>query len=240
MSFDFDDELLNFANTFLGYGKFNSKYWFIGMEEGGGSTKEEIERRLKAWIKFERPELCDVAKFHNEIGELKLFSEKPALQKTWDKLIRFQLTAEGNSSDKEDARIFQRDSLGRLDSNNTLMELLPLPSPKASTWNYSDYSTLTVLKDRKTYQSFFLDRRILNIKEKIEHYQPKCVFFYGFKKYWKDLTENLRVDLTYNEELDCYLSTINKTQLLFADHPTRTGLPSGYYEKLGAYIREKI
>ena len=40
----FDDELLQaYIDTFYGFGKYEGKYWFIGMEEGGGGTFEEIE-----------------------------------------------------------------------------------------------------------------------------------------------------------------------------------------------------
>jgi hypothetical protein len=43
---DFDKELDQFAHNFLGYGNLESPIWFIGMEEGGGNTKEEIKSRL--------------------------------------------------------------------------------------------------------------------------------------------------------------------------------------------------
>jgi hypothetical protein len=45
-----DDILLEeFINNFYGYGNYHGKYWFIGMEEGGGNSIEEINRRLASW-----------------------------------------------------------------------------------------------------------------------------------------------------------------------------------------------
>ena len=75
MDFDFDDELLNFAKTFLGYGNFKSDLWFVGKEEAGVKNKDDIDKRLKAWIKFGRNEICDIALFHNEIGIPELFAD---------------------------------------------------------------------------------------------------------------------------------------------------------------------
>lgn len=207
------------------------------MEEGGGNSKDEIERRLKAWIKCNRDELCDIAIFHHEIGDDSRFSEKPSLQKTWDKLIRFALVMEGRDSSAETARSFQRDSLGRLNSCNALMELLPLPSPKSTEWNYNSFSKLTVLKDRRTYQTFFLDHRIIKIKEKISHHKPRIVLFYGFKKYKNELIKVFNIDLTHNEELNFYYSRLNDTYLLFTNHPTSTGLPSKYYEQIAELVK---
>lgn len=237
---NFDDELLAFAKTFLGYGNLSSPLWFIGMEEGGGNSKDEIEQRLKAWSKFGRTELCDIANFHNEIGDNSRFSEKSSLQKTWDKLIRFALTLEGKDSSVESARKFQRDSLGRLNSANALLELLPLPSPKSSDWNYSKYSNLVILKDRKTYQNFFLDQRIANIKEKVILYKPKVVIFYGYKKYKNELLKILNIETTQSGELDFLHGRMDGTHLLFTNHPTATGLPSKYYEQIAELVRKSL
>lgn len=41
--------LKTFMSRFYGYGSWSAKYWFIGMEEGGGDSEEEIERRMMTW-----------------------------------------------------------------------------------------------------------------------------------------------------------------------------------------------
>ncbi len=46
----FDDELLSdFINGFWGYGSNNAQFWFVGMEEGGGNTFEELQIRFTEW-----------------------------------------------------------------------------------------------------------------------------------------------------------------------------------------------
>jgi hypothetical protein len=47
MNYTFNDPLLqDFMSSFYGYGNFQGAYWFIGMEEGGGDSFEEVSRRL--------------------------------------------------------------------------------------------------------------------------------------------------------------------------------------------------
>lgn len=131
--------------------------------------------------------------------------------------------------------------MGRLDSNNTLLELLPLPSPKSTDWNYCSFSKLTMLKDRKTYQTFFLDARILKIKDKIKSHKPRVVFFYGFKKYKNELRKFLNVEFSPNKEsLDFYHGHVDDTLLLFTNHPTAPGLPSKYFEQIATIARDGI
>lgn len=44
-----DDDLSQFMKTFYGYGTLSAKFWFIGMEEGGGNSFTEVQARLSAW-----------------------------------------------------------------------------------------------------------------------------------------------------------------------------------------------
>ena len=42
-----NDRLLNdFISSFFGYGNYRGDCWFIGMEEGGGGTLDEVSRRF--------------------------------------------------------------------------------------------------------------------------------------------------------------------------------------------------
>ena len=43
MTQHFDDQVLDeFAHQFYGYGNYDGRYWFIGMEEGGGNSFAEV------------------------------------------------------------------------------------------------------------------------------------------------------------------------------------------------------
>ena len=35
-----------FMNTFLGYGDFTADTWFVGMEQGGGKSLQDIQNRI--------------------------------------------------------------------------------------------------------------------------------------------------------------------------------------------------
>jgi hypothetical protein len=62
-----DDTLLEaFMTGFYGYGTWAAKYWFVGLEEGGGQTCDEIARRIETWKKRKRPEIDDIREFHHE------------------------------------------------------------------------------------------------------------------------------------------------------------------------------
>lgn len=91
-----DEQLLDtFANTFYGYGNEEADYWFVGMEEGGGNSYEEINCRLLTWKQRGQNELELVHTFHQDIGMgmEKFFQNPPKDQHTWSRLIRILLSA---------------------------------------------------------------------------------------------------------------------------------------------------
>ena len=102
-----NDELLEaLINGFYGYGNYQAPYWFVGMEESGGNSIEEIAQRIETWDKRGRKELEDVAEYSREIGINRYFDDHAKLQSTWNKLIRVVLTAEGLTLDTETVREF--------------------------------------------------------------------------------------------------------------------------------------
>lgn len=129
----FDDQLLHtFMHGFYGYGNYQADYWFVGMEEGGGDTVQEINQRLTVWDQRGRREVEDVAEYHLALGIIHPFVEKAKLQPTWAKLIRVLLSIEGLSPTKEEVRRYQQQQWARSNGNVCLLELLPLPSPSTS------------------------------------------------------------------------------------------------------------
>ena len=48
----FNDSLLaDYMGGFWGYGNLSGDYWFVGMEEGGGDSFEEVNQRISQWNK---------------------------------------------------------------------------------------------------------------------------------------------------------------------------------------------
>jgi hypothetical protein len=91
-----NDQLLEaFIRGFYGFGNYQARYWFVGMEEGGGNTQEAISKQLEIWDRWGRKELIDVAEYAREMGITRWYGDTAKLQPTWKHLIRIFLTAEG-------------------------------------------------------------------------------------------------------------------------------------------------
>ena len=230
-----DDNLLaEFAKTFYGYGNYDGHYWFVGMEEGGGNSSEEIAARLSVWNKRGRQELEDVAEFHRKISVGKYFESPPAraeLQPTWNKLIRILLSAEGKLlSDKEDeaqterVREYQRTSLGRTQGESCLIELLPLPSrsTRKKDWKYAKWTTLVQCVYRETYQDYYIPTRTRHIWERINQYKPRVVVFYStsrdYRKWWEQIAGT---SFSFDEASKVHTAHQYGTVFAIVDHPVR-------------------
>ena len=120
----------DFTQTFFGYGNLGAPVWFIGMEEGGGATRDEIEARFRSWAAAGRAPVVDIVEFGREAGledHLQWFEgEKPPLQTTWKQLIRIILSSLEEPGDASTVKAYQRDAFARRDGQECLLELLPV------------------------------------------------------------------------------------------------------------------
>lgn len=185
-----DDELLaNFIQTFYGYGNYSSDIWFIGMEEAGGRTFQDIQDRIDLWERRGRLELEDLAEYHAELGLQKYFRYPVKLQPTWAGLIRVILAMHGIPTSDRQTKAYQSKHLGRSGEDTCLLELLPLPSPNIKKWLFSEYSSSPMLTDRQTYMQEIAPGRIQHIRSRIAEHRPEIVIFYGmaYLPWWKDV-----------------------------------------------------
>ena len=190
-----DELLLRRMDEFFGYGRYESDYWFIGMEEGGGNSIEEVEQRLARWVELGASELIDNYNFHKTLDSFKsrngnvrrasyseYFEGAIKTQPTWRKLIRILLNIENPDRvyGNEDIRHYQAFNWGQLNSNNCLLDIFPLPSPDAEHWEYNEWSEISFLRTRESYKSKLRDKRVATIRNRITRYAPKVVIFYSF------------------------------------------------------------
>lgn len=237
----FDDEVLqSHIRTFWGYGNYTAAYWFVGMEHGGGSSREEIERRLNAWHQRGRKELEDLVDYHHAIGVTHFFGTHPKIQATWGKLARIYLSAKGLEPSAEDVRSYQATSLARSDTDSSLMELLPLPSPKASDWlHYATLSQLPYLRNRESYERHVVPARVRHIRRRIDEYRPKVVVFYGvgFQQRWQQIA---RVPFRPGHPDGVQVGHDGHTLFVITKHPVARGLRSHYFHEVGRMIALRI
>jgi len=233
---NFDDALLqDFMDRFYGYGNYQGSYWLVGMEEGGGNSFEDIERRLETWRKRGRREIEALAEYHVEMGITALFRKRPKIQATWGKLIRVILAAQGQLPTTNQVRAYQRDRLGRLAGDTCLLELLPLPSPSTGHWLYADHSQLPYLASRTKYQEALLSKRISHLQQRIRQHRPKIIlcYSYGYQAYWREIAG---IDFSPAVDGQFYVAHGGSTLFIITKHPATPGLSNSYFHQLGNAI----
>ena len=225
-------ELGAFIKGFFGYGDLNAQIWFIGMEEGGGNTFDEIVKRLSIWTHSGSPKTVALYDFHRKLGLSHYFesSTSPKLQPTWNKLIRYQLSYEGASVTTESVRAFQVNRLGRFQSKTCLLELLPLPSPSINTWVYKDFSNLPEIKSRTEYRNRITPIRIRAIRKLIDAQKPKRVIFYG-KTYQSFWTNFVNETTKWRIKEEAVFTKENDVEYMILPHPTARSVTNAVYEK---------
>lgn len=229
--------LAGFIKCFYGYGNYHGRFWFVGMEEGGGNSIADISRRLGAWNMRGRKELEDIAEYHRAIGVDNRFDDNPKLQPTWNKLIRIVLTANGQSCDTERICDYQKRTLGAIDGDTCLLELLPLPSPNTNAWLYRDNSSLPYLTDRDTYRSYTTCFRVAHLQERLSRFQPTAVVFYGlrYQVYWERIS-GVQAWLKSSEGI--VHASKNQTLFIMAKHPVAR-INNEYFHQIGRLVSAK-
>lgn len=239
-----DDKVLeNFMHRFLGYGSFNSDFWFIGMEEGSSNSFEEINARIIHWENGGQKELEDVAKYHEKLGIDHFFTEPPKNQSTWNKLIRILLAYEGVDPSLKAVKSYQKTSLARGNSNNCLLELFPLPARKSTDWIYSKISKVEWLSSREEYKKHLINYRIKLLREKIHQHAPKLVVLYAnnkeYRSYWEMLT-NKKFQQIEIKNRTAFTTSNDKTLFIITDHPVSFGVTIEYFHAIGQLARDRI
>jgi hypothetical protein len=233
--------LSEYVNGFYGYGDLAGRYWFIGMEEGGGNSADEIRRRLLAWKRLGSTTTLDLAEFHREIGETRWFGSTAKLQRTWATLIRVLFAARGVESGapgNEAVRQFQSSSLARKDSDTALLELFPLPSPSTSHWIYGELTTLRELSSRSTYYESLATKRVTTLRHLIQLHLPNVVVCYGFGhlERWHRLIPT-QMKLSRIGGSSAWFGSAGGTTYAIVPHPVAHGLTTKYWQLVGERLR---
>ena len=135
--------LTDFSDKFLGYGNIKAPVWFIGMEPGSPDDIVLLENFFKVWLDRKKPAVDDVKKSHLQIGKqhyTKFFEDPVKYESTWGGLIKILFASQGKKDfNKEEVKIYQKEKLGRLDSDHCLLELFALPAKNNKSPYYDKY-----------------------------------------------------------------------------------------------------
>lgn len=162
--------------AFRGYGNRNAPFWFVGMEEGGSSNAEDLRIRADRFSRIE-----DLAESHKHF---KSHDMAKLTTSTWRLMssIVGHLKGESNWWDREFAREYQTNHLGRLDGETYLTEILPLPKKGINDWPYGDlFDSPTEYRD----QVLPARRELLRKDHRSASPKPRFVFCYG-KSFWHE------------------------------------------------------
>ena len=173
---------------FEGFGNKYGKYWFLGIEEGGGSLEQ---LRLRARI-------------FNPVEDLhsaeKLGYGMDRYVPTWRTMSRLVMAMERNPDwqDNSKAQEYQTTKLGRVDEETFLTELMPLPCPNIREWPYT-----SICPSRVEYNAMVRPGRIMWLRSAIDSFKPSFVICYG-KGNWpihREIFHGIHFDPELNSQI---------------------------------------
>lgn len=195
-----EESLKYWIEHFYGYGSWNAKFWFIGYEEGGGDTPEEVADKLNYFFNLHSPgnhsTLCDIRELYRQVA-FKLsgpradlftnlfeyrFGSHAVQHGEWKNLIAFVHGYKNQAL--PDLLAYQTNTLALAsEKSEALIRLYPLPAHNHA-WYYSwlDMPHIPYLKSRTAYQEHLYPNRLNRIFSNMREYKPEVVVMYGMNK----------------------------------------------------------
>ncbi len=238
--------LIQFSETFLGYGNIKAPVWFMGMEPGAPDSIELIEKFYDVWVKRGSPAIDDVRESHlqTHLRHYTKFFENPVvLQKTWRGIIRILFAYAGEKEPTiAELKNYQKEEFGRLKngSNHCVLELFALPAYNIKSNSWDKYYRSHLAMSKKEYFDTNIKSRISKFKTLVKNNKPEVVVFYGttYKKYWEEIAEcSIDQIKTFNDKIIFYKST-SRTKYIICYHPVARGVTKKYLAMVGEFAKQ--
>jgi len=173
---------------FEGFGNKAGDYWFLGIEEGGGSLEQ---LRLRARIFDPVEDLHSAEKIGYAMNRY---------VPTWRIMSRLVMAIQGNTDWRDNAKAqeYQTTKLGRTDGKTFLTELMPLPCPNTGVWPYA-----SICPSRAEYNAMVRPGRIMWLRSEIDSFKPSYVICYG-KGNWpihQEIFHDVHFDPEFNSQI---------------------------------------
>lgn len=223
--------------VFYGYGNLSSPHWFIGIEEGGSGTLEDLSKRINIWKNSRETCLC-VNDFHKKIDQEEYFEGKIKHQLVWSMIIKVLKAINDELISPETIKEFQKEHLGRKDSNHAMLELRPLSCKSMNKWEYSKLDC-PILATKKNYLEYIGGKRVDGLRSLLMLHRPRNVFFYS--RSIDNVVQWLEISKAEFQEREGFLfGQKDQTNFFIIDHPNKRGVKTEYFLNVGKFCREII
>jgi hypothetical protein len=172
------DEAVKRIVGFLGYGNVSARVWFIGHEEGlGRASHDEAIINLVARGHFQP--IMDLVRAHHflrENGQSIEIETKKSFTQVWTWMAKLMRARAGEADwrDKEGAKAYVRQRLGRRTGETFLTELSPIPRR-----TQKDNSWMDWFQTRKRDLNPLLEKRQKALRVLFYRHAPSLVVCYG-------------------------------------------------------------
>lgn len=256
-----------YIDNFFGYGNWDSDFWFVGMEEGGGNVLNLVRNKVDAFFNDGESHLALVDNYDfqvNKVGSpwnneaLRFLGPRPnnqpvSLQNYWSKKIKILLGVNNLPINNESIRQYQSNHWGRIHPEqyslkHAVIELMPLPSPGTGLWYYTNWTShftgnhCPPLATRQHYYSLTRTRRVNMFKNKVNELKPKLVVLSGagHDNEYNAIagTHNWRTKIFDN--FSCHFFHNDSTLFVKTMAPNTRGLTNTYWEEVTFEIRNTI
>lgn len=225
-----------FLFGFLGYGALEAPVWFIGPEEAGANTVDDLLSRVAAWDSLHRLPIVDIYEYGSRLGSAEILERGATPQPTWRRLIEIALTLEGKEPNGQAIRDFQCERLGRRDGGILLAELMPLAKPSLSSWPYASLAgEYPFLASLRSYHEAVRPRRVEILSKLIAEHRPERVFFYGVSGGVAEAYEKIAGVELRAIDGDYRAGSNGPTKFVAIKHPNARGKSRDYFLR-AAYV----
>jgi hypothetical protein len=254
-----------YLNNFFGYGNWQSNFWFIGMEEGGGHSENLVINKINSFFLNHKSHLALVDNYDFQItcvGQpwneeaIKFLGPRPnnkpvKLQSYWAKKIKILLHCHGQNTDNESIRNFQANNWGRINleqMQHAIIELLPLPSPGTDDWFYDEWTAhftgahCPQLENRIFYKEHIINDRISLLIHKINQFNPRVIVLsgYSYNDYYNTISGTNDWEILNFNNFNCAFTKVNYTLFVKVLAPNTRGLTNEYWNLVSNEISERL
>ena len=254
-----------YLDNFFGYGNWQSNFWFIGMEEGGGNSLNLVNNKINSFFFNGNSHLALVDNYDFQINcvghpwneeAIKFLGPRPQnrqvkLQSYWAKKIKILLHCHGLNTDNTTIRNFQSNNWGRIhleQMQHAIIELLPLPSPGIKEWFYDEWTFHFTgfyspqLTNRAIYTQHIINNRINLLIDKINTYSPRLIVLSGssYDYYYNTISGSTDWEVLNFDSFNCSFTEVDNTLFVKVLAANTRGITNEYWNLVSNEISLRL